>query len=131
MHTRSGHSARARGPAVHASRLLHTPFEGRDRERISAAAALGRAASGEGSALLVTGALGIGKTRLVEALLAEAEQQGFHTLRGAAHEEEGRTPYAPLVEALDPLVARRPELAAALTESAQAALSLLLPSLSP
>ena len=67
---------------------------------------------GDGGALLVTGSLGIGKTRLVEAVLAEAEELGFHTLRGAAHEEEGRAPYAPLVEALDPLAARRPELAA-------------------
>jgi DNA-binding SARP family transcriptional activator/tetratricopeptide (TPR) repeat protein len=118
-----------RGPAVHGLRFLHAPVVGRDRELIAALDALGRAASGEGGALLVTGALGIGKTRLVEALLAKAEQHGFHTLRGAAHEEEGRTPYAPLVEALDPLVARRPELAAALTASAQGALSLLLPSL--
>jgi predicted ATPase len=53
--------------------------------------------------------LGIGKTRLVEAVLAEAEELGFHTLRGAAHEAEGRAPYAPFVEALDPLAGRRPD----------------------
>ena len=76
----------------------------------------------------MTGPLGIGKTRLVEAVLAEAEELGFHTLRGAAREEEGRTPYAPLVEALDPLAERRPELVGALTDSAQAALARLLPS---
>ena len=61
-------------------------------------------------------------------MLAEAEELGFHTLRGAAQEEEGRTPYAPLVEALDPLAAVRPELAGALAEGAQVALSRLLPS---
>src|SRR5918995_3731346 len=103
----------ARGPAVRAVRLLHVPLAGRERELASASAALRRAAAADGGALLVTGSLGIGKTRLVEAVLAEAEQLGFHTLRGAAHEEEGRTPYAPLIEALDPLVARRPELAGA------------------
>ena len=118
-----------RGPAVHAARLLHGPVEGRERELGSASAALARAAAADGSALLVTGALGIGKTRLLEAVLAEAEELGFHTLRGAGHEEEGRSPYAPLVEALDPLAARRPELAGALTDSAQAALARLLPSL--
>jgi DNA-binding SARP family transcriptional activator len=117
-----------RGPAVRAVRLLHAPVEGRERELGSASAALRRAADSDGGALLVTGALGIGKTRLVEAVLAEAEELGFHTLRGAAHEEEGRAPYAPLVEALDPLAARRPELASALTDSAQAALARLLPS---
>jgi DNA-binding SARP family transcriptional activator len=119
----------SRGPAVRAARLLHAPVEGRERELGSASAALRHAADGEGGALLVTGALGIGKTRLLEAVLAEAEERGFHTLRGAAHEEEGRAPYAPLVEALDPLAARRPELAGALTDSAQAALARLLPSL--
>ena len=91
-----------RGPAVRAARLLHAPVEGRERELASALGSLQRAAAGDGGALLVTGSLGIGKTRLVEAVLAEAEELGFHTLRGAAHEEEGRTPYAPLVEALDP-----------------------------
>lgn len=117
-----------RGPAVRAARLLHARVEGRERELAVASAALQRAAAGVGGALLITGALGIGKTRVVEAVLAEAEELGFHTLRGAAHEQEGRTPYAPLVEALDPLAAQRPELAGALTDSAQAALSRLLPS---
>jgi DNA-binding SARP family transcriptional activator len=117
-----------RGPAVRAPRLLHARIEARERELASALGALRRAAAAAGGALLVTGPLGIGKTRLVEAVLAEAEELGFHTLRGAAHEEEGSTPYAPLVEALDLLAARRPELAGALTDSAQAALSRLLPS---
>ncbi len=120
-----------RGPAVHVGRFLHAPIEGRERELASASAALRRAAAADGGALLVTGSLGIGKTRLVEAVLAEAEALGFHTLRGAAHEVEGRTPYAPLVEALDLLAARRPELAGALTDSAQAALGRLLPSVRP
>ena len=116
------------GPAVRAARFLHAAVEGRERELASALGALQRAATGDGGALLVTGSLGIGKTRLVEAVLAAAEELGFHTLRGAAHEEEGRAPYAPLVEALDPLAARRAELAGALSDSARAALSRLLPS---
>src|SRR3954464_13119055 len=52
------------------------------------------------------------KTRIAEALHAEAEELGFHTLRGAAHAEEGRAPYTPLAEALDPLAERPPHLAA-------------------
>ena len=120
-----------RGPPVRAARLLDAPVEGRERELLDASAAVRRAAGGEGGAVLITGGLGMGKTRLVEVLLAEADQQGFHTLRGAAHAVEGRAPYASLVEALDPLVAQRPELAAALSESARAAASLLLPSLAP
>jgi DNA-binding SARP family transcriptional activator/tetratricopeptide (TPR) repeat protein len=126
--TLSLHRELMRGPAVHAARRLGAPVEGRDSELATAFATLRRAAAADGGALLVAGPLGIGKTRLIEAVLAEAETLGFHTLRGAGIEEEGRTPYGPVVEALDPLVARRPELAAELTPSAQAALSRLLPS---
>ena len=57
---------------------------------------------------------------MIEAVLAEAEQLGFHTLRGAAHEAEGRTPYAPARGGARPARRRRPELIGALTESAQA-----------
>ncbi len=117
-----------RGPAVHSTRLLHGPVEGRERELASALGALQRAAEFDGAALLITGPVGIGKTRLLEAVLAEAEQLGFHTLRGTGQEAEGRTPYAPLAEALDPLAERRPELISALPDRAQLALSRLLPS---
>ena len=112
-----------RGPAVRATRLLHAPVEGRERELASALGALQRAAAFDGGALLITGPVGIGKTRLLEAVLAEAERLGFHTLRGAGQEAEGRTPYAPLTEALDPLAERRPELIGALADRAQLALS--------
>jgi DNA-binding SARP family transcriptional activator/tetratricopeptide (TPR) repeat protein len=117
-----------RGPAVRATRLLHAPVEGRERELASAWGALKRAAAVDGAALLITGPVGIGKTRLLEAVLAEAERLDFHTLHGAGREGEGRTPYAPLTEALDPLAERRPELIGALTDRAQLALSKLLPS---
>ncbi|MGN6169212.1 MAG: ATP-binding protein, partial [Solirubrobacteraceae bacterium] len=117
-----------RGPAVHAPRLLHAPVEGRERELASALAALERAVACDGAALLITGSLGIGKTRLLEAVLARAEGFGFHTLRGDGQEAEGRTPYGPLAEALDPLAERRPELISSLADHAQVALSRLLPS---
>jgi DNA-binding SARP family transcriptional activator/tetratricopeptide (TPR) repeat protein len=118
----------SRGPAVRATLLLDVPLEGRERELASAFDTLQRAASGDGGALLITGSVGIGKTRLLEVVLAEAQRLGFHTLRGAAHEAEGRTPYAPLVEALDPLAAERPELISVLADNAQLALARLLPS---
>ncbi|MGZ4227745.1 MAG: ATP-binding protein [Solirubrobacteraceae bacterium] len=117
-----------RGPAVRATLFLHKPIEGREQELASALAALRRAAAFDGGALLITGPVGIGKTRVLEAVLSEAEQLGFHTLRGAGQEAEGRTPYAPLSEALDPLAGRRPELIGALADRAQLALSWLLPS---
>ena len=117
-----------RGPPVQATQLLDAPVEGREQELASALGALQRAAAFDGTTLLITGSVGIGKTRLLEAVLAQAEQFGFHTLRGAGQEAEGRTPYAPLAEALDPLAERRPELVGALADRAQLALSRLLPS---
>ncbi|MFL5874917.1 MAG: ATP-binding protein [Solirubrobacteraceae bacterium] len=120
-----------RGPAVRAPRQLSAPIEGRDRELAIALGAVRRADAGDGGALLLTGPLGSGKTRLAEAMLAEAEERGLHTLRGAVHAEEGHAPHAPVVEALDPLVERRPELAGALSDSARAALARLLPSAPP
>ena len=120
-----------RGPGVAATRLLHAPVEGRERELASALGAVQRADAFNGGALLITGSVGIGKTRLLEAVLAEAERLGFHTLRGAGQEAEGRTPYAPITEALDPLAARRPELIGALTDRTQVALARLLPSVRP
>jgi DNA-binding SARP family transcriptional activator len=112
-----------RGPTIHAPRFLPGLLEGRERELATALGALQRAANGDGGALLVTGPIGIGKTRMIEAVLAEAERLGFHTLRGAAHEGEGRTPYTPIVEALDPLAARRPELIGALADGSNRALA--------
>ena len=117
-----------RGPAVRAPRFLHAPVEGREREVAQALGVLRRAAACDGGALLITGPQGIGKTRVLEAALEEAERLGFHTLRGDGEEAEGRTPYAPLTEALDPLAGRRPELIGALADRAQLALSRLLPS---
>jgi len=52
--------------------------EGRERELASALGALCRAAACDSGALLVTGSVGIGKPRLLEAVLAEAEPLGFH-----------------------------------------------------
>ena len=120
-----------RGPGVRATRLLNASVEGRERELASAFGAVQRAAAFNGGGLLITGSVGIGKTRLLEAVLAEAERLGFHTLRGAGQEAEGRTPYAPITEALDPLAGRRPELIGALTDRTQVALARLLPSVRP
>jgi DNA-binding SARP family transcriptional activator len=120
----------ARGPSVAAPRLFHTALAGRERELARGVAMLREASEGRGGALLVSGGAGMGKSRLIDALLDRADARGFHTLRGGAHEEEGRAPYAPVVEALDPLVRERSDLAAPLSASARHALGLVLPSAS-
>jgi hypothetical protein len=67
----------------------------------------------------------MGKTRLVDALLEDAQARGWHTWRGGAREEAGRPPYGPIIEAIDPLVAARPDLLESLNASSQRVVALL------
>ncbi len=58
------------------------PFSGRGDELQSLRQMLGLAASGECQLALVHGAPGLGKTRLCEALIAEAQREGWRIHRG-------------------------------------------------
>jgi DNA-binding SARP family transcriptional activator len=116
-----------RGEAVTAPRALRGPVAGRDAALAEAVGALRRAGDGDGTTLLVTAEIGMGKTRFAEALLQGAERRGMHTLRGAARGTEGRVPYGPVVEALDPLLRRRPDLLARLGAGSRAAMAMLSP----
>jgi len=109
----------ARGPAAVAPVAFAAPMVGRERELASAMEALRHLDAGRGGGLLVSGEAGIGKTRLCDALLAEASAAGRTTLRGATRVEEGALPYAPVAEAVDRLLLERPDLAALLSEGAQ------------
>ncbi len=113
----------ARGPAAVAPLPERPPLVGRDSELATARAAWREASEGRGGVLMVSGEPGVGKTRLCEALLAEASSSGWATMRGAAREEEGPLPYAPIAEALDRLLAARPDFALSLTSAAQAELA--------
>ncbi|MDX6555685.1 MAG: hypothetical protein QOD86_1880 [Miltoncostaeaceae bacterium] len=117
----------ARGAAVAAPALDAGPLLGRDGELDVARAALRRARERRGGTLIVRGEAGIGKTRLCEAILAEARASGWTTLRGAAREEEGGVPYAPIAEALERLLIARPDLLDALPDAAADELARLTP----
>jgi len=117
------HEELARGPAAVAPVPERSPMVGRDSELATARAALRRASDGRGGVLIVSGEPGVGKTRLCDGLLAEASSSGWSTMRGAAREEEGPLPYAPIAEALDGLLAARPDLAFSLTTATQAELA--------
>jgi len=108
-----------RGPAAVAPVGSAAPMVGRERELAAAKEALRHLDAGRGGGLLVSGEAGIGKTRLSDALLAEASAAGRTTLRGATRVEEGALPYAPVAEAVDRLLLERPDLAALLSEGAQ------------
>jgi DNA-binding CsgD family transcriptional regulator/tetratricopeptide (TPR) repeat protein len=55
-------------------------------------------------ALIVSGDVGVGKSRLLAAMRAEAQKHNFQVLEGRAYESGGRFPYLPFIEALRPVL---------------------------
>ncbi|MDQ6822573.1 MAG: AAA family ATPase [Actinomycetota bacterium] len=82
--------------------LVSSPrFIGRREELGVLEAALARAERGEGSAVLVSGESGRGKSRLIGEFAARARATGATVLVGECLElAEGELPYAPIVGAL-------------------------------
>jgi DNA-binding CsgD family transcriptional regulator/tetratricopeptide (TPR) repeat protein len=79
-------------------------FVGRVRELGELGRALDAARAGSGTAALVAGEAGIGKTRLASGLAARARGAGFEVLLGRSIDLVGtELPYQPFVEALRPL----------------------------
>ena len=82
-----------------------TVLIGRDTERHRLRAALAEAAAGAPRALAIRGDPGVGKTRLLDAAIAEPEVTGvFRIIRVAGHEAESEIPYAALSLLLGPLL---------------------------
>ena len=115
------------GEAVQTHAFAGAPLVGRDRERDVARATLDATARGTGGTLLILGDAGMGKTRFLDLLLDDARSRGWHTLRGAGQEDESRPPYAPIAEAIDPLVAARRDLLETLNQPLQRVIGLLCP----
>jgi DNA-binding SARP family transcriptional activator/tetratricopeptide (TPR) repeat protein len=86
-------------------------FVGRRAELAALAAAWSRARGGERTVALVAGEAGVGKTSLVSRLAVAAHTDGALVLAGHCDEGYG-APYRPFVEALAPLLAYGPALAA-------------------
>jgi DNA-binding CsgD family transcriptional regulator len=76
------------------------PLVGRDAEAAQLRDALDRLERGEGTAVVLEGEPGIGKTRLTEHALSEAGEREFEVMRGGCRELEGDLPFAPIAEAL-------------------------------
>lgn len=75
------------------------PLAGRAPEQAALRAALEGARLG-GRLVVLEGEAGIGKTRLAEALLAEARRRGAAVLTGRGYEGEARLAYAPILALL-------------------------------
>jgi predicted ATPase len=85
------------GASAAAARLPARPFVGRAEELRLLQGALDDAVGGRGSLLLVTGEAGIGKTRLVQELVAVAGRR-CHPLFGRCWEEGGAPAYWPWIQ---------------------------------
>ena len=106
------------------------PLVGREPEMARARAALIEAHGGRGQVMLVLGEAGVGKTRLIGELSAEADHRETHVLLGRCHEGEQILPFGPWVDALR--AARIPEQIGGLADlapSSRSELARLLPEL--
>jgi DNA-binding CsgD family transcriptional regulator len=73
---------------------------GREAELALAAAAVGQASEGRASVLVIEGEAGIGKTRLVQAIAADARSRGGAVFCGQAHPFERTRPFGVVAAAL-------------------------------
>ena len=86
-----------------------TPLVGRRVELALIAERLGAGAEGAGSALLIAGEAGIGKSRLVAEARHQAAQHGFQQLCGVCFEGDRSLPFAPWLDLLRSFVHEQSE----------------------
>jgi predicted ATPase len=113
--SRLGHGARfasdlkAEGPAGAVGAVVGIaasgPLVGRVAELAVLDEAIGSAAAGSAQVVAIAGEGGIGKSRLALEGVRSAEARGFRTLESAAGRLQRDLSYAPIVEALRPLIA--------------------------
>jgi class 3 adenylate cyclase/tetratricopeptide (TPR) repeat protein len=77
------------------------PFVDRDDERAALRHYVDGANDGNGGLVIVAGNAGVGKTRLVEEVGAEARARGLQFVAARCDETSKRDPYKPLVEVLE------------------------------
>jgi len=90
---------RPMAPAPPELPAVETPLFGRDGELGRLRGLLDEALRGHGQIATVVGEAGIGKTRLVGALVADALAQGCRVLIGRCHESDSILPFGPWVDA--------------------------------
>jgi DNA-binding SARP family transcriptional activator len=89
---------RAESPAI--ALVSHGPFVGRDAQMMELRRMRAEGWQRSARIAVVLGEAGIGKSRLIEALVADAVDHGGRVLIGRAHESERILPFAPWVDAL-------------------------------
>ncbi|RLC99162.1 MAG: hypothetical protein DRI77_03425 [Chloroflexi bacterium] len=84
--------------------LAHLPFVGRTSERAALLDGLQTTIQGRGGLALIEGDAGVGKTRLVSEVIADAQWRGFQVGLGKADPLTASAPYQLLHNALSPLL---------------------------
>ena len=83
-----------------------TTFVGRETERAEFGRCLEQAVHREGKVALLSGAPGVGKTRLAGEFGEEASSRGFLILVGSCYDRDDSIPFEPFVEVLEGAVAQ-------------------------
>jgi DNA-binding SARP family transcriptional activator len=94
--------------ALESARQLIPALIGRAHELEQVRAALLAARDGRGQILVLTGTVGIGKSRIADEAATIATILGFTVFWGRAAESEQELPYAPIAEALHAYIHTRP-----------------------
>jgi DNA-binding SARP family transcriptional activator/pimeloyl-ACP methyl ester carboxylesterase len=119
---------RPRVPKVPETRPAETPLIGRDAETAQLRDALDRASGERGGLLVILGEAGVGKSRLVEELIAHAKRRDARVLLGRAYESDQILLFGPVVDALRTgRVGEDPEVLNQLGPAWRAELARLLP----
>lgn len=106
-------------------------FSGRQRELTSIWKQYEAAKNEHMRVVLLTGDIGIGKTRLLHEIATHAQQDGAIVLQGSATDAEGMPPYLPFLEALGQYIRVTPlEILREQTETVARPLANILPELS-
>jgi predicted ATPase/DNA-binding SARP family transcriptional activator len=95
---------RPRQVAAFTDPAYQPPLIGREGERSLLLSALDQAQAGQGQIYLLEGAAGVGKSRLLETISADARWRGLLAGWGAAQEIQLDQPYHPLIQALADLL---------------------------
>jgi DNA-binding SARP family transcriptional activator len=127
VRARSG--ARLAGSAVGTARALEPVVVGRRAELEALRIAMAEAWRGHGQVVLVRGEAGIGKSRLVDELMAHARASGGGVLVGRSYESAQILPFGPWVEAFRKGQVLEPARLAGLDAAWQAELARLFPEL--
>ena len=124
-----GHAALPREGSPLFEDADRAPFVGREAERTQFAGRLDDTLDGRGGVVLIEGEAGVGKTRLLEEIVADAHWRGLDVLWGRSTPSGGR-PFAPLAEALEAVGSLRArQVAGSLDPAWRAVLAPLTPAL--